>query len=133
MKNDFYCINCNEDVENKDCIVQSNRWVKWYQSRCDCGQVLIRYISDAKIDPYYYKSPKVKRMRALYERDIIQPSDPRFKKHYKEQAQELEISADKIVMKQTQRAEREKAKNKNLIKQYGNEAKKALKQIGEDV
>ena len=130
MTNDFFCTDCQEDKENLKCDLISNRWVKWYQTKCpDCDRRLIRYKTNNKIDPYYYRSPKVKKIRVLLEKDLIQPSDPRFKKVYKKEAEEIEQNSEKLVKKQKDKEIHNYKKNKAISQIFGDRLKKTLEKI----
>lgn len=90
----FWCDKCKIDQENtyreKECTYPSGI-VKWNESRCVmCGGKIIRYITDRHLDPYFYRSEKVRMERMKHEKDLIQPSDPRFRKLYPKEYERIE-------------------------------------------
>ena len=55
-----------------------------------CGEKIVRYITDRHLDPFFYRSEKVKIERRRHEKDLIQPSDPRFKRLYPKEYERIE-------------------------------------------
>ena len=90
----FWCNKCEIDQENtyREKIARYRSGVvKWNESRCVlCENKIIRYITERHLDPYFYKSKKVKIERIQHEKDLIQPSDPRFKKLYPKEYERIE-------------------------------------------
>ena len=71
------------DVDSGETVPTTDpRPSAWYEARCPKGHHLIRRITDKASDPYYRLSLAMRRDRARYERDLLQPSDPRFKYVY---------------------------------------------------
>jgi len=90
----FWCDVCKIDQENTYmknwCDYPSGRR-EWNESRCiKCKKKILRYITQRHLDPYWGRSAKAKREVIKYEKDLIQPDDPRFKKLYPRQYERLE-------------------------------------------
>ena len=94
----FWCDKCKIDQENtyhEQVVHYPSDIVKWNESRCVlCGEKVIRYITERHLDPYFYRSTKVKIERMKHEKDLIKPSDPRFKKLYPKEYERIEAVRD---------------------------------------
>lgn len=86
----FWCDKCKRDVDTPYYREKSCLDAKWYEGICVCGEKLMRYITERHKDPYWYKSEKVRYERRRHAKDLIQPSDPRFKSVYPKEYERLE-------------------------------------------
>jgi hypothetical protein len=86
---EFWCSKCKKDFARMaHKIVQlREQWdgipIAFYEARCpgnlhECR----RRITDKTSDPYYHESLAVRKARQEMEIDMLQPSDPRFKKYW---------------------------------------------------
>lgn len=87
----FYCKKCKVDYTDYKLtpIVESD-WVKpehaiayWKSRHRPCKTWNRRYITDKKFDPYWTDSPKMKKDRGNYYRDMLQPNMSGFDMLYK--------------------------------------------------
>lgn len=93
----FFCRFCRRDLE-LPAQKESNRYGEWFSAQCpDCGEKLIRYLTEIKNDPYYKLSPRVQKDRWLHRKDIVQPDDPEFKLFYPKQWQKMESLREKAT------------------------------------
>jgi len=86
---DFYCKKCKCDYEDyKSTGVVETDWtnedkcIAFFNSRHKCGQWNRRYITNKFTDPYWSRSPKMKRDRGNYYRDMVQPNQSGFEMLY---------------------------------------------------
>lgn len=99
MNANFYCKFCHRDF-SLPAAKGENRYGKWLYASCpSCDDKLIRYLTDAKFDPYYKLSPKIKKEREEYRKDLIQFDDPEFKLFYKKQWEKMEALKEKLSTK----------------------------------
>lgn len=104
---DFWCTDCRKDFQAF--AFRSVRTVlnldtgrshideplfAWYEGKCPKGHIARRYITDKHIDPYYDQSRLVAAQRAEFADDLVQPSDPRFKKLYPAAWREMEAARE---------------------------------------
>lgn len=83
---DYYCKKCKKDYEDyRTTYLVQNDWERvgkkvsfWKSKHKPCGTWNIRYITDKLHDPYWTQSPKMKKDRGNYYRDMLQPSDSGF-------------------------------------------------------
>ena len=89
----FFCRNCrtDQDLEARKSSYQKDDYF-WAECR-DCGQKLVRYITERQKDPYYHESIKLMKQRDKLSVDLIQPGDNRFKLWYREKWQEIEMAS----------------------------------------
>lgn len=72
----------------------------WYEAKCPKNHVARRFITDKHVDPYFEKSRLVAAQRAEFADDLVQPSDPRFKKLYPAAWKELEDARERSEAEQ---------------------------------
>jgi len=83
-KHDFWCNRCQIDFVAPAYKV----WTEYYDTGCwhsfcpQCEQLVYRYISSKKLDPYYQQSLKVKYMASKEVKDFLQPSQYGFRTMY---------------------------------------------------
>lgn len=88
---DFYCKNCDLDQMLPAWKQQTFDGEEYWVSRCGkCSGKVVRLIQNPLRDEYYKRSPKVKRERIKYARDLLQPGEAGFKLLYPETARKLE-------------------------------------------
>ena len=83
---DFYCKKCNCDYEdlNASPIIetdwtQKGKYLVYVNSKHKkCSTWNRRYATNKNLDPYWVKSPKMKRDQGNYYRDMIQPHESGF-------------------------------------------------------
>lgn len=106
----FYCEQCRKDFDavgykhsnttilNVDTGMSEPRFPSvphaWYTALCPKRHEAVRHITDKQRDVYFNLSLVVRQDRARYERDLLQPSDPRFKLVYPEQWKKLQEQRD---------------------------------------
>lgn len=106
----FWCDRCRRDFDaighlhstlyvfNVDTGKTEMRTEAWpsahYEALCPKGHSAVRYLTDKVHDPYFSLSEVVQRDRIRMERDLLQPSDPRFKYVYPEQWRRLETARE---------------------------------------
>jgi len=80
----FYCSDCKKDFVSMT-IKQfeidwsnSNQYIAYYKTKCDCGKWCIRHITDKFKDAYWFKSKKVSKDRGVHFADTIQPYESNF-------------------------------------------------------
>ena len=115
----FWCDRCGIDEENtyhEKVAHYPSGVVKWNESRCVlCGDKIIRYITERHLDPYFFRSKKVKMERMKHEKDLIQPSDPRFKKLYPAEYERIEA-----VKEANEKKKKDEIKQRDdMHKRYG--------------
>lgn len=85
---DFFCSECERDfggIGHKEVRwPKGSVWFAFYRGRCPEGHLTIRYITDKLKDPYFYKSPFVRKQQSVYADAMIGPDNPRFKVLYPE-------------------------------------------------
>ncbi len=88
-QNEFWCRICKKDFSAPGYKYERRSWgnspgypIAWYVGECPAGHEARRYITDKHLDPYYEESENVRWARVEFEKDLIQPNDPRFKKLY---------------------------------------------------
>ncbi len=93
----FWCNKCHIDIK-----LPAHRRVKnpdtgmvWYAKCPQCRRELIRMHNNAKIDPYFVYSEKVKSDRLRYAKDIMQMDDPNFDLLYPQIKKERDEKAEK--------------------------------------
>jgi len=75
---EFWCDQCQEDFANyahKHVEIDwsnSKQRVSYYKSKHDCGNWVIRYITDRNQDPYWFESLQVALDRGKHHNDLIQ-------------------------------------------------------------
>ena len=80
----FYCKKCELD-QDLPAIHAFYYGGKKFTAKCKkCRKELFRLIAETHLDPYFYESEKLRKQRAMMEKELIQPSDPRFKVLYKD-------------------------------------------------
>jgi len=81
---DFYCKDCDEDMKlighKAFTSYGGGRW--FYRAKCECGNELIRRITDKDGDPYFVQSKQLRTDRRRYWKELLQRSDARFKGVY---------------------------------------------------
>lgn len=97
---DFWCDACAGFDESKgDIVAVGHKGVRapsghlpfaFYQGQCPKGHMVMRHITDKHRDPYYHKSIKMRRERAMAADDLLQPNDPRFRLVYPNQWAKME-------------------------------------------
>lgn len=105
---EFWCPVCRKDfarLSRKVVIRAYAKPIAFYEAKCPKNKHWCRRrITDKFSDPYYFDSAQLKRARVEMEKDLLQPSDPRFravygdpyKKHYEElEKKEREAWEDK--------------------------------------
>lgn len=117
---DFWCDGCGGHDESKGDIVAVGRKdakypsgqlpIARYVGECPRGHLVIRHITEKNRDPYYYKSLKMKRERAMAADDLLQPSDPRFKQVYPNQWAKME--AERRAMEEHEELKRYAERNR---------------------
>jgi len=83
--NDFWCDKCKIDFVNKGIKIVINSFkepIAKYDTKCACGKICRRYITDKLLDPYWNQSKKVKRERIRERVALLQPHEYGFKTHY---------------------------------------------------
>lgn len=82
---DFYCKRCKKDYDDyRTTYIIQNDWERigkkssFWKSKHKCGQWNIRYVTDKSHDPYWTLSPKMKKDRGNYYRDMVQPDQSGF-------------------------------------------------------
>ena len=76
---EFWCDQCQEDFANfahKHVEVDwsnSGQRVAYYKSKHDCGNWVIRHITDKNDDPYWFESRSIATDRGEHHNDLIQP------------------------------------------------------------
>ena len=83
---EFYCKKCKCDYRDyKLTPIVETDWVKeglyiayWKSKHKKCGTWNRRFITDRKYDPYWVKSPKMKKDRGNYYKDLVQPNQSGF-------------------------------------------------------
>jgi len=122
---DFYCKKCDLDQR---LIGFKNGYSKrlaerfrlsctpqWFENICKkCHGKVIRYITQKLLDPYFSQSKKLRYERKLFDKDLVQPGDPRFAVLYPQQHKKM-------------REERE-GSEQTIIKEH-NELKESYKKI----
>ena len=89
----FYCGTCRIDQDHPP-QKRKNRFGEWFFAECmGCKEMLIRYITDKHLDPYYRNSLNLKKQRTFFAKDLIQPGDSRFKKYYKKEWDKIEVTS----------------------------------------
>jgi hypothetical protein len=111
-KTDFFCKTCGDVTLIS--YRNGNRWANWYEGKCKCGIILIRYITDKKFDPYYYYSPRMRYERDRMKKDLIQPGEEGFKTHYKKQWDKMEEDKESAELKE----KKEKESRDEFYKKY---------------
>ncbi len=87
---DFYCKKCKCDYEDyRTTAITETDWTQpgkyiayWQSKHRKCGQINRRWITDKQYDPYWFKSPKMKRDVGNYYRDMLQPHETGFEMLY---------------------------------------------------
>jgi hypothetical protein len=95
----FWCGKCKKDIihryAEKGVISKREFWI----TGCPiCGQRLLRWCSDHKLDPYYFESEKMQREAKQYADDFLQPDHPRFDEVYPwvRREREAKLAAKKL-------------------------------------
>lgn len=85
----FYCGPCGKDFTPRRIFKEEDQdWNRggkfryWKARHRDCGTWCKRLISDKAKDPFWRLSPSVKRQRALFKRDVLQPHETGFNMLY---------------------------------------------------
>ena len=74
---------------------RNNGWGKYFAAECsECEKRLVRLIENKHQDPYFRFSKKLGRQRIRMAKDLIQPSDPRFKLYYKDEYDKIERAVE---------------------------------------
>lgn len=98
--NIFFCSKCVCDFrprrawKGEDEDWNTGGKFRYWKARHVCGTWSKRFISDKLKDPFWKLSPSVKRERAMFKRDILQPHETGFNMLYQrinEQKQKQEI------------------------------------------
>lgn len=94
-RKDVWCESCQRDYS---CLLRKhgNELHAYYLGKCPASHTVRREITNT-IDPYFYKSQRLRKERILYADDLLTPNDDRFRIVYPDKWRELE----------RQRAERE--------------------------
>jgi len=77
---DFWCRKCRKErtgLGEKVVVTWNGEKSAWYQSWGLCHR-LRRHITDKLDDPYWKESPKLKKERATYFKDMLQPGQEGF-------------------------------------------------------
>ena len=89
----FYCRDCRLD-QNHPAKKMKRGKTEWFIADCiECEERLIRYITDKRLDPYYWNSLELKKQRDFFAKDLIQPGDSRFKLYYKKEWDKIELAS----------------------------------------
>src|SRR3990167_5232169 len=99
----FWCDNCKEDLDLpslKGALLTGEEYFWALCSKRRCGKKLIRRISDRKNDPYFRLSRKVRKERDDLKIELLQPSNPKFQRYYKEQWDKIEENNEKYEQEQ---------------------------------
>jgi hypothetical protein len=82
---DFWCDECDEDFSSPAYKTVHRLYgdpVVCYRTTHECGNDCLRLVSHKDHDPYYWKSGKIRRQRALYAQDVLQADDYGFRTLY---------------------------------------------------
>jgi hypothetical protein len=101
----FWCNHCKIDlklpahrrIKNKD------TGMVWYVRCPSCRRELIRMYNNARIDPYFLYSEKVKSDRLRFAKDLIQMNDTRFDLLYPHIKRERDEKAEKKARQEWER------------------------------
>lgn len=86
----FFCRECGLDQEREGERIKTSL-AEFFRARCrKCEATLVRYISEREKDPYFRYSLKVKRERAEFAKDLLQPGEDGFKLYYKDEYDKIE-------------------------------------------
>lgn len=114
---DFYCTKCeldqrlkavklDNDIPCYDAEFNFKGWKKntylreWFSAKCSkCKKELIRFITDAERDPYYYQSKNVIINRNKFSKDLVQPGDVGFKILYHDEWLKIEKAREEAELK----------------------------------
>ena len=129
MTIDFWCNECKKDFE-----LRAWKSGNYFLSKCngededgdECEETLVRFIKDKHKDPYFRLSEKLRRDRIKMAKDLIQPSDPRFKLYYKDEYDKMERAEYEYGLKKKADAEEKgrllSANRHNINKKQGIQA-----------
>ena len=112
----FWCDDCKLEQElpyaEAKCL-----GARWNESLCrKCGRKVIRYITERHRDPYWFRSAKAIQERRKFSKDLIQPSDPDFKKYYPREYERLEAVKEENDKKRLDAMR----KRDDMYKRFGN-------------
>jgi|SRR3990167_7050953 len=118
----FWCKRCKLDQD----LPAEKRYYygggEKFVSKCKCGEELMRLITEKHLDPYFRESEKLRRQRAMMEKELIQPSDPRFRTLYKDEYDRIEKAKENYENEIKKRKERITRYKKELVHDYDKEA-----------
>lgn len=102
MKGEFWCQKCHRDFDatgHKEVRVPPKGvWFAYYVGICPKGHFALRYITDKLLDPYFYRSLRVKMMQGQYADDMLQPWQPRFRQLYPRQYAKLYLQQQGVEL-----------------------------------
>lgn len=109
----FWCPRCRRDFERmarKRVIMFCEPQRAVYEARCPRGHWCARRITDRANDPYWNESDLIRQERKRMEIDLLQPTDPRFRRIYGD---------PNAKMNAVREAEERKAHEARMRKGYG--------------
>lgn len=124
----FWCEPCGKDLDLPAMKDKLSTGEKYWFSRCPfCNLKVVRYITEAKFDPYFRKSKKLALQRKMLRKDLIQPGEDGFQTIYKKEWDKLE-AAREAYEKKILLAEKEK---REFLKKnsYNVHVKEAAKRV----
>lgn len=93
---DFWCNKCKRDCNGHGyrqvSLIRQKLPTAWFKAYCPKGHLMLRYITDKNIDPYYLLSFNLQRQRYDLRDDLLTPMDPRFRVLYPKQYEEWKKS-----------------------------------------
>lgn len=103
IKSDFWCDRCKRDFDatgHKEVRVPPKGvWFGYYVGICPEGHHALRYITDKLLDPFFYKSVRVKVQQGKYADEMLQPWQPRFRQLYPQQYAKLYLNQQGVAIK----------------------------------
>lgn len=99
MKISFWCDHCRKDLELEPDKVKRRNGEEYFYAHCLEGYKVVRYITEAKVDPYFRKSHKVQLERKMMAKDLIQPGQDGFMTFYKKEWDKLEAAREALEKK----------------------------------
>ena len=109
----FYCRECDSE-QDREPYPGLYRGEKYWWTKCKkCRRKLIRYVDNKNQDPYFRLSPKLRRERQEYSKDLIQPGQTGFKTLYPKSHRAIQ-EAEERGFKAREETKRKKMKVKKM-------------------
>lgn len=133
---DFWCDDCQRDYFSQYSVLRGAGDLDWWIHKHECRtgtKELIRYATQPLLDPYWRKSKHIRMEAVKHEKDLVQPSDPRFAKLYPAQYEQIKKDTQEATKRIKHKEEKDWKYDKKIKETFGKKGKDALKVADEHI